>query len=293
MSVPRLVRRATAAAVVLAAVVARTEARGQDAAGSPNARALAERVARAGDGVVRFRYAVRDGVCGDGARGITIRGADGTARYGSTGYSGDDRWGAPPCEPGPARVALAVRGGVAGAVRLAVGGESDHPGEGGRAVDLGVVPAAAAAAYLLDLAARDDAPSPNRLLLGAVVADSSVVWPGLLGLARDARLPNATRREATFWAGRYACDAVTAAARAGRAPAGRADTAGRAVREQVVFALSQRPGDEREATLLRVARADRDPAVRCAALFWLGQETGGESAGARTLALYEDVLRGR
>lgn len=262
-------------------------------AGRAHGQSLADRVARAGDGVVRFAYAVRAGVCGDGARAITIAGADGASQYGEFVQAADGSWTPAPCEPGPARVTLTVRGGVPRTVRLAVG---DSPAGGrrreedagsGRVVDLGTVPASAAAAYLLDLAARDDAPAPHRVLLGAAVADSSVVWPGLLALARLERLPHATRREATFWAGRFACDASAAA----RPRPARADTADRDVRKQVVFALSQRPADEGTAALTRVAREDRDPAVRCAALFWLGQGGGHGRVSPQTLDLLEDVLR--
>jgi hypothetical protein len=174
------------------------------------------------------------------------------------------------------------------AARLAVGAPAGGaPAPGG--VDLGTVPAAAAAAYLLDLAARDELSAHGRLVLGAVIADSSVVWPRLLVVARDPRVRRATRREATHWASRAACDAVKGA----RGAAARADTAGRDVRKQVVFALSQHLDGAREAALTRAARADRDPEVRCAALFWLGQADGASGADARALALYEEVLRGR
>lgn len=305
MSAARLLphaRPATRAALLAAPLVA---ALGAAPARAHAQQSLANRVARAGDGLVRFRYAVREGVCGDSGRSITITGADGTSRYGSFGRSGDDgTWSPAPCEPGPARVTLVVRGGVPRAVRLAVGG-SPRDGADARAdaradawaervVDLGAVSAPAAAAYLLDLAARADVPSPDRVLLGAVVADSGVPWPRLLGLARDERLPRATRREATFWAGQAACDAITAARLAAPRPLAGGDTADRDVRKQVVFALSQRPADEHTATLVRVARTDRDPAVRCAALFWLGQSANGRTAVApRTLDLFEAVLRGR
>lgn len=263
------------------------------AAAPAGAQSLGERVAAAGDATVRLRYGVRAGVCGDGAHGITIRSADGTSTYGHHArHSRDDGgWDTARCEPGPARVVLTVRGGVPRALRLAVGsdwpaGEADVPA---RVVDLGAVPAPAAADYLLDLAARGDAPSPSRVLLAAVVADSSETWPRLLRLARDERLPHATRREAAHWAGRAACDAVTAA----RGSVTAADTADREVRRQVVFALSQGRTDERRSALVRVARADRDPAVRCAAIFWLGQQDGRAGPDARTLDLYEAALRGR
>jgi hypothetical protein len=121
------------------------------------------------------------------------------------------------------------------------------------------------------------------------VADGALPWARLLRLARDGRVPHATRREAAVWAGHAACDAVHAA----RGTVTAADTADRETRRQVVFALSQGRTDERRAALVRTARADRDPAVRCAALFWLGQQDGRDGPDARTLDLYEATLAAR
>ncbi len=248
------------------------------------AQELARRVAHVGDGTARFRYATRTGVCGNGARGITF----------TDGGRGDDvvwgireGWADNRCEPGPARVTLAVRGGTPSDVRLTVGSRGrDDDREG--SVDLGTVSAPAAAAYLLGLAARPDRPSSEQTILAAVVADSSVVWPPLLRLARDERLPRSTRRDATFWVGHFACAAITTA----QAVSSRADTANRDVRKQVVFALSQRPDAERVATLTRVAQNDRDPAVRCTALFWLGQDgRASEGDASRTLRVFEGLCQ--
>lgn len=282
---------ATPTAAVLAAVVTATvhvHPAGAQPAAAAEARALAERVARAGDGTVRFAFATRPGVCGDGGRGFTWVRGDDTSHVGRR--DDDARW-TWRCVPGPARVTLAVRGGAAQTLRLTVGGPA--PNNSAPATDLGVVGAPAAAAYLLDLAAHPTAPPSDDAVLAAVVADADPVWPGLLQLARADRAPAAARRAGTFWASQFACDAARAT-RARGGPLAPADTADREARKQVVFALSQRRGDERTAPLTRAARADRDPAVRCAALFWLGQQPGargGEDAGV--LALYQAVLRER
>jgi hypothetical protein len=284
--------RAAAVGVALAgSLAAPAGANGQPARGRP-ADGIAQQVARAGDAVVRFEYAVREGVCGDGRGSVTILRRDGPSRHGMVVDGPGESWAAGRCEPGPGRVTLTVRGGAPRSVRFAVGPvrpPSARVDVAERTVDLGPVPAHAAAAYLLDLAARPDAPAPSRAVLAAAVADSAVVWPRLLGLARDSRPSAAARREATFWAGQYACDAVAAAHPA----LARADTADREVRREVVFALSQRRADERTAPLVRVAETDRDPAVRCAALFWLGQGGGGAAGDTSVLDLYERVLRPR
>jgi len=62
----------------------------------------------------------------------------------------------------------------------------------------------------------------------------------------------------------------------------------REIREQAVFALSQRPKDEGVPALIRVARTNKDPEIRKRALFWLGQ-----SGDPRALALFEELLTKR
>jgi HEAT repeat protein len=59
----------------------------------------------------------------------------------------------------------------------------------------------------------------------------------------------------------------------------------REVREQAVFALSQRPRDEGVPALIAVARTNKDPEIRKKALFWLGQ-----SHDPRALDLFEELL---
>jgi HEAT repeat protein len=57
------------------------------------------------------------------------------------------------------------------------------------------------------------------------------------------------------------------------------------VREQAVFALSQRPREEGVPSLIRIAKTHSDPEIRRKAIFWLGQ-----SHDPRALALFEDLL---
>ena len=57
------------------------------------------------------------------------------------------------------------------------------------------------------------------------------------------------------------------------------------VREQAVFALSQRPADEGVPALIRIARVNPSPEIRKKALFWLGQ-----SEDPRALTLFEEIL---
>lgn len=265
---------ARAAGVVLAALGALLSGA---VPGRADAQALAERVERVGDGTVLLSYATRPDVCGDGA-GTIGRGT----RERTTRWSSDDdargTWSAGECVPGPARLALAVEDGRVRRLRVTVG---RAPRAAAGATDLGTIAAPAAVSYLLSLAERSDGEAGREAVFAAALADSAVVWPRLLELARDAGRPAATRREATFWVAEAAGEQV--------APDADDDASGEAeVRAQAVFALSQRPRNESVPALIRVARTNRDAALRRRALFWLGQ-----SNDPRALDEFEAVLRRR
>jgi HEAT repeat protein len=153
--------------------------------------------------------------------------------------------------------------------------------EGGADVtDLGMVGAADAAAYLLDVAAHAPGKLGDKLVFPATLADSATVWPQLVKLARDADVPRETRKGAVFWLGQAAGAEVT------RALGGLLeDTTDREIQKQAVFALSQHKGDDAVPMLIRVAREHKDPEVRKAAMFWLGQ-----TGDPRAVAFFEEVL---
>lgn len=231
------------------------------------AQSLADRAGRPPEGVIRFSYAAREGVCGGGGEGWHVRGRG--AR--------DADW-VPECGPGTVLVRLTFRDGRVREARSRVGGRWVADAAPGR--DLGTVPAAAAAAWLLDLAAEGG--HPAEVLVGAAaVADSAVIWPRLLDLARRRDLPQGARRAATFWLGQAAGEAATA----GLVRLVNDDDPDREIAKSAVFALSQRPRGDGVPALVRVARTHRDPEVRRAALFWLGQSDSPEA-----LALFEELL---
>ncbi|MGH7673547.1 MAG: HEAT repeat domain-containing protein, partial [Gemmatimonadales bacterium] len=105
--------------------------------------------------------------------------------------------------------------------------------------------------------------------------------PDLLRIARDARISRRVRRSAVFWIGQAAGDAAT------RGLTDLVDdrATDRDVREQAVFALSQRPREEGVPALIRIAKEHRDAELRRKAIFWLGQ-----SDDPRALALFEELL---
>src|SRR5207249_2390031 len=117
----------------------------------------------------------------------------GRHRISSGSYYDDD--GDCTCTEGPARVALAVRGGKITRVRVFVGGEERSPG-GAAVTDLGAVAAAAATRFLLDVAARAGGEVGREAVFPTILADSVTVWPDLLRLARDTRVAQETRPSA-------------------------------------------------------------------------------------------------
>jgi hypothetical protein len=245
---------------------------------------VADRVAAAPDGAVRFSFATRPGVCGNGRNVISLECEDGSCgrhRISSSNYDDDDA--GCPCEPGPARVALQKRDGRITGARAYVGGVWRPSGDA-RVTDLGAVPAAAAARYLLDLATRSSGDVGRDVVFPAVLADSITVWPDLLRLARSTVVPRETRRSAVFWLGQAAGDAATR---------GLTDLVGDTsvdveVKESAVFALSQLRGRDGVPALIQIARSHSSPRVRKKALFWLGQ-----SDDPRALALFEEILNGK
>jgi hypothetical protein len=242
---------------------------------------LDRRVAAAPDGTVRLSFAARPNVCGDGRGSISMDCDDGNCGHYTVSVGRRDRDEVEyDCDPGPVRVSLRISGGRVTSVRTYVGGRWRATTADG-VTDLGTVGAREAAAYFLGLAAKDSGPAAEHAVFPAILADSVTVWPDLLRIARDARLSRRTRRQAVFWLGQAAGDAAT------RGLTDLVDdrATDRDVREQAVFALSQRPKDEGVPALIRIARQNPDPELRKKAIFWLGQ-----SDDPRALALFEELL---
>jgi len=253
-----------------AALAAASAARGQP---------LARRVSAAGDGTVQMRFASRDGVCGNGRGTI---GTGGHAFFRDVSSSSDYGHWRPACVPGPVRVVAVVRGGGVDRLRVFVGGNDSSAD----VRDLGVVSAREAADYLLDVARRGAGRVGEQAILGAVLADSVTPWPALLPVAGNASAPRATRESAAFWLSRAAAAVVNHRAlfeEDDDAP----DSPRDEVRAQAIFALSQQPRDEGVPALIRVARTNRDPALRSRALFWLGQ-----SGDPRAIELFAGIIGG-
>jgi hypothetical protein len=80
-------------------------------------------------------------------------------------------------------------------IRTHIGGQW---GPATSVTDLGAVSPREAAAYFIRLARRDS-DYDGSPVLPATLADSVIVWPDLVRLARDRSLRAERRREAVFW----------------------------------------------------------------------------------------------
>jgi HEAT repeat protein len=223
---------------------------------------LAKRVA-ATDGVVDVIYPSRPAACGDG-QGF-IQSVLGENRWSGEIRSG--RYETRVCVHGPARVAATVIGGEVTRLRLYIGPvPSNSP-----ATRTITASAPEAVEWLSGLATRGAARVAENAIPPLVVADAPGPWPLLLRIARDDDRSRAVRTSALTWLSFGVIDHL-----------GIVDADDRAsdddqMRSQAVFVLSQRPKTESVPELIDLARSSKYPAVRKAALFWLGQ-TGDRRA---------------
>jgi hypothetical protein len=232
------------------------------------AQSLAQRVEALGDGTLRLSFAARRGVCGSGGHNITVMSDE----------DDESEWESD-CRRGPVRVSLHVRGGRVVDANSYVGGRW-RPAAAGT-TDLGSLPAGRTAEELLALIEQRRADA-EEIVTAATLADSAVVWPVLLRIARRSALPLDTRRQAVFWLSQAAGEAATRGLDSIVTDA----TGELEVRKQAVFALSQRPADEGVPALIRIARSNPHGELRKSALFWLGQ-----SEDPRAIALFEEILQ--
>lgn len=238
-------------------------------AGAPlGAQGIAQRIATAPNGEVRLSYASRSGVCGDG-RDVVARGR---VLYVHGSMESYGRWSGVECVPGPVRVTLAVRDRAVTDLRVRVGTAAATAA----GTDLGVVAAAAAADYFLELAARADAPVAKEAVLAAAIADSADVATRLIRIARDAARPKSVRHRAVQWAGETGGAAIVPELDA----LARGADDERSVREAALAGLSNAGGESGVEVLMRYVRRSDDAWLARKAVFWLGQS---ESADARRL----------
>ena len=224
---------------------------------------LAQRVASAPDGAVQFTYAARPGVCGNGRSYYSV---NGSMWFGSVN---DHTMRSDPCQPGPVRVVLGRAGKEIVDVNVFVGPVQTSPGT----ADLGMVPARDAADYLLSIASKVDG-RPGRDAIGpAMLADSAVVTPQLLAIARDQSRARETRSSAINWLSRASDE------RGGVAPGQLAKALGdmardendnQQVRQSALRVLSRQENGEGIPALIEISRTTQD--------VWLGKQALGTLA---------------
>lgn len=239
---------------------------------------IASRVARVSNGTIRMTFAAKPGICGSGNSIMHSNGRGRTTWGDNWNTSRDVEWESE-CSHGPARVVLDRRGGELADLRFYVGGRW-RPAAAD-VVDLGTVPAREAADYLVSIAQSEKGSMGEKAIFPATIADSANIWPALIKIARNPDLPRSTRTQSVFWVGQAAGEAATANLNSIVVD----NSVDQEVREQAVFALSQRPRNEAVPALISVARTNKDPEIRKKALFWLGQ-----SHDPRAIDLFEELL---
>jgi HEAT repeats len=235
------------------------------------------RVAQVRDGTVRLTFPLRPEVCGSG-QSIWRNGSGGRSvqNWGDR-YSRDVEYDVD-CDAGPGRLVIDKDKGEIVDVRFYVGGRWRASAQ---ATDLGAVGASDAAALLINIAETTEGKPAQRAIFPLTLVDSVVVWRDLIRIARNDSRSRSVRKDAVFWLSQLAEQPATA---------GLNDLVGdaaidRDVREQAIFALSQRPRDEGVPALIQVVRSSKDKELRKKALFWLGQ-----SGDPRALQLIEELL---
>jgi HEAT repeat protein len=168
--------RASAGFALLAAV-----------AGPACAQTVERRVSAAPEGNVTFHFASRADVCGDGQTYLRTEN--------SWMGSFNNGVAAQPCQRGPVRVVLIRDGRDVLRIETFAGPVAEEPG----ATNLGAVPAADAASYLLGIAARVDGRPGRDAIMPAALADSALVTRDLLAIARNTDRAREVRRSALSW----------------------------------------------------------------------------------------------
>jgi hypothetical protein len=237
-----------------------------------SAQSLAARIGEVESGTVRFMFAAREDVCGNGENNINT----GNDRHYRNGDWDSDEY---PCEYGPVRIRLSVSNREVSRLRVSVGNRWRD--NSSNTVDLGTISTREASEYLLNLARRSKTRAGSEAIFAVTLADSVTPWPEMLAIARDENVRRETRKNAVFWLGQAAGDEATR----GLSELAEDDDEDREVRESAVFALSQLGNEEGVPALIRIARSNKDPKIRRTAMFWLGQ-----SEDPRALALFEEIL---
>lgn len=253
-------------------------------AAAAGAQDIAGRVRQVGNGTVRITFAAQPGVCGDGETFISTNGwsagngsrtifRDTRGSYNVT--TGGNEWShSRDCEEGPLRVALEVDDGEVVDVHTDVGKDWPNGQEAMR------VSAKSAVAYLLGIVERNNTRAAKRAMTPIIMADSVVVWPSLLRIARNDDVSRETRKSAIFWVGQAAAEEATRDLKSVIDNPGDIE-----VRKSAIFALSQQKRGDAVSALIEVVKKNPEKELKKSALFWLSQIDD-----PRVYAMFEEIL---
>lgn len=243
-------------AMLAAALVAVSSLRGEAQ------RSLDGRVDAVKNGRVRFTFAAKDGVCGNGMSWFRVRGGSMNGTIINGNWSGSRDVDAT-CDRGPVRLVVVRQDGETIELRTYVGGtwKADTG-----ITDLGNVGAREAGAWLLQMAERGTNKAARSAVTAATLVDSIDASAALLRIAKDESRPSDVRSSALNWLGEVVGDKVSLTLDSIAYEAG-----DREVRKQAIFAMSRRPADEAVPALLKMAETLPDRELRKTAVFWLMQ----------------------
>jgi HEAT repeat protein len=135
---------------------------------------------------------------------------------------------------------------------------------------LGQSGGASGATYLKDLFARTKSEQlQERILFGVSQHEGEGDW--LLGIGADDKVAKEVRKKAVFWASQGDVGIGRFVNLYDRTP-------DQDLREQVIFALSQRRDSAAVDALMHIAKTDKDQELRKKAVFWLGQSSDPRAA---------------
>lgn len=235
---------------------------------------VAQRVVDTNDGTIRIAYDLKPGVeiCD---RGIRSGGDRMTWRSGG-------RYDPGVCVTDVVEVDIEVRRGIVHDIEVVRPSEASPSDLRGQVEHL---EAEEAVDFLLELARRGaTTEAAEDAVFPATLADADETWRRLVELARDATVNRSVRKNALFWVGQEAADAVTEEL----SDVALADDEEQEVREAAIFALSQRPANQAIGSLIEIARSAEQAESRKSAMFWLAQ-----TEDERVVAFFEDILLGR
>lgn len=109
----------------------------------------------------------------------------------------------------------------------------------------------------------EDADLKEKVIFSVAQGSRHGAW--LLELVNDPNEPTEVRKQALFWAGQSNAIDVDGLAEVYR------KSKDREMREQAIFALSQRPEKKAVKVMIELARQEKDPEMRKQLVFWIGQ----------------------